>query len=111
MNLHPATDPAGRGWPGGPSSGFDVTGDGQEKQTPPAEKVAQAMERKSIYVVRTANESLLEGKQFTGYMAAGPGVPIPISFNGPFRLYRLAKGAGASAAPKSAPKGRRPAKR
>jgi len=23
------------------------------------------------------------GKQFTGYMAAGPGVPIPISFNGP----------------------------
>lgn len=59
---------------------------------PPGENVAQVMERKSIYIVRSANESLLEGKQFTGYIAAGPGTPIPISLAGPFRMYRLAKG-------------------
>jgi hypothetical protein len=59
---------------------------------PPGENVAQVMERKSIYIVRNANDSMLEGKQFTGYVAAGPGTPIPISFVGPFRLYRLAKG-------------------
>jgi hypothetical protein len=59
---------------------------------PPGENVAQVMERKSLYIVHTANDSMLEGKQFTGYVAAGPGTPIPISFVGPFRLYRLAKG-------------------
>jgi hypothetical protein len=77
----------------------------------PGQNVAQVMERKSIYVVRGANDSLLEGKQFTGYVAAGPGVPIPISFNGPFRLYRLAKGAAAPPASKPASRGRKPAKR
>ena len=78
---------------------------------PPGENVAQVMERKSIYVVRSTSDSVLEGKQFTGYVAAGPGVPIPIALNGPFKLYRLAKGASASAPPKSKPGPRRPARR
>jgi hypothetical protein len=64
------------------------------QQVPSGQNVAQVMERRSIYVVRRAGDSMLEGKQFTGYVAAGPGLPIPISFNGPFKLYRLAKGAG-----------------
>jgi len=59
---------------------------------PPGENIAQVMERKSIYIVQSVTDSVLEGKQFTGYVAAGPGVPIPIAFVGPFRFYRLAKG-------------------
>jgi len=47
---------------------------------PPGENIAQVMERKSVYVVRSATDSVLEGKQFTGFVAAGPGVPIPIPF-------------------------------
>jgi hypothetical protein len=74
---------------------------------PKGENVAQVMERKSIYVVRKVSDSVIEGTQFTGYVAAGPGVPLPISLHGPFRLYRLAKGQGG--APSTAPK--RPARR
>jgi hypothetical protein len=59
---------------------------------PPGENVAQVMERKSVYIVQSVKDSMLEGKQFTGYVAAGPGVPIPITLVGPFRFYRLAKG-------------------
>ena len=77
----------------------------------PGENVAQVMERKSLYVVRSKSDAVLEGKQFTGYVAAGPGVPIPIALNGPFKLYRLAKGTGASAPAKSKPTPRRPARR
>jgi hypothetical protein len=77
----------------------------------PGENIAQVMERRSIYVVRSASDSVLEGKQFTGYVAAGPGVPIPIALNGPFKLYRLAKGAGPSAPAKSKPGPRHPARR
>jgi len=83
----------------------------------PGENVAQVMERKSIYVVRSATDSVIEGKQFTGYVAAGPGLPIPIALNGPFKLYRLAKGGpvakgGKAPAPKkSTPPRRRPAER
>ena len=72
---------------------------------PPGENVAQVMERKSVYVVQSVTDSMLEGKQFTGYVAAGPGVPIPITFVGPFRFYRLAKGnVGTPAPAKPAPK-------
>jgi len=74
---------------------------------PPGENVAQVMERKSVYIVQSINDSMLEGKQFTGYVAAGPGVPIPISFVGPFRFYRLAKGnVGAPPPAKPAKKGK-----
>jgi hypothetical protein len=77
----------------------------------PGENVAQAMTRKTMYVVRKTSDSLLEGKQFTGYVAAAPGVPLPISMTGPFRMYRLAKaktGAAPAAAPPSRPhRGRR----
>ena len=78
---------------------------------PPGEQIAQVMERKSIYVVRSSSDSMLEGQQFTGYVAAGPGVPIPIALNGPFKLYRLAKGGAAPAAPAAKPARRRPARR
>jgi len=83
----------------------------------PGENVAQVMERNSIYVVRSTSDSVLEGRQFTGYVAAGPGVPIPIALNGPFKLYRLtkgspvAKGATAPAPKKSTPTRRRAARR
>src|SRR5712691_10810786 len=69
---------------------------------PPGEQIAQVMERKSIYVVRSSSDSMLEGKQFTGYVAAGPGVPIPIALNGPFKLYRLAKRGGTGRCPREA---------
>src|SRR5262249_22275996 len=59
---------------------------------PPGENIAQLQQRKSVYVVRSATDSVLEGKHFTGYVAAGPGMPIPITVAGPFRLYRLPKG-------------------
>ena len=78
---------------------------------PPGEQIAQVMERRSIYVVRTSNDSMLEGRQFTGYVAAGPGVPIPIALNGPFKLYRLAKGGAAPPAASPKPARRRPARR
>jgi hypothetical protein len=65
------------------------------------------MERNSIYVVRSASDSVLEGKQFTGYLAAGPGVPLPISVSGPFKLYRIAKGTAAPGSPASKARGRR----
>jgi hypothetical protein len=72
---------------------------------PPGENVAQVMERKGVYIVQSIKDSVLEGKQFTGYVAAGPGVPIPITFVGPFRFYRLAKGnIGAPPAAKPAPR-------
>jgi len=72
---------------------------------PPGENIAQVMERRSIYVVQKVSDSVLEGRQFTGYIAAGPGSPIPIAFNGPFRMYRLAKGnVGAPPPAKTAPK-------
>ena len=66
---------------------------------PAGENVAQALLRKTIYVVRKRSDSLVEGKQFTGYVAAGAGVPLPINTSGPFRLYRLAKGKGNASAP------------
>ena len=49
---------------------------------------------------------MIEGRQFTGYLAAGPGSPIPIALNGPFRMYRLAKGNVGAPPPaaKAAPK-------
>ena len=84
---------------------------------PPGENIAQVMERRSVYVVRSTSDSVLEGKQFTGYVAAGPGVPIPIALNGPIKLYRLAKGgpvAKGSAVPapsKSTPARRRAPRR
>src|SRR2546428_11903659 len=58
---------------------------------PPGENIAQVMERKSLYVVRIANDSVLEGKQVTGFVAAAPGVPIPNPLVGPFSLYRPAQ--------------------
>ena len=63
------------------------------QQTPPAEKVAQAMERKTIYIAREVTDAAVEGRQVTGYLAAGPGAPLPINVAGSFKLYRLAKGA------------------
>ncbi len=72
---------------------------------PSGESVAQAMQRKSIYVIRKTSDAVLEGRQFTGYLAAGPGVPLPINVAGPFRLYRLAKGKTGPASPaKSKPR-------
>jgi len=76
---------------------------------PAGENVAQVMERKSMYVVHSATDSLLEGQQFTAYLAAGPGVPIPMTFMGPFKLYRLAKATGAPP-PGSTARGRRSAR-
>jgi len=76
---------------------------------PAGENVAQVMERKSMYVVHSATDSLLEGQQFTAYLAAGPGVPIPMTFMGPFKLYRLAKATG-TPPPGSTARGRRSAR-
>ena len=78
---------------------------------PPGENIAQVMERKSVYVVRSANDSVLEGKQFTGFVAAGPGVPIPITFVGPFSLYRLAKGNVGAAPPATSPRRKQKARK
>ena len=66
---------------------------------PPGQNVAQVMQRKTIYVVRNTSDGLIEGKQFTGYIAAGPGTPLPITFVGPFKLYRLASGTNGKSAP------------
>ncbi len=63
---------------------------------PPGQNVAQVMERRTIYVVRSASDGVLEGKQFTGYVAAGPGLPIPISLTGPFKIFRLTSSPGPS---------------
>lgn len=71
---------------------------------PSGENVAQVMERNTIYVVQKTSDSLIEGKQFTGYVAAGPGAPIPITLVGPFRFYRLAKGSVGTAAAPSTPR-------
>jgi hypothetical protein len=81
------------------------------QQTPAEERVAQAMQRTSIYVVRSATDSVLEGKQFTGYVAAGPGMALPLNVYGPFKLYRLAKGTAAPSPAPPAPGRRRPARR
>src|SRR5205823_3559449 len=78
---------------------------------PPGENVAQVMERKSVYVVQSVTDSMLEGKQFTGYVAAGPGVPIPITFVGPFRFYRLAKGNVGAAPPATSPRRKQKARK
>jgi hypothetical protein len=77
------------------------------QQTPAGENVAQVMERNTIYVVRSASDSVLEGKQFTGYLAAGPGVPLPIAVSGPFKLYRIANATAAPGSPALKPRGRR----
>ena len=69
---------------------------------PSGEKIAQPMQRKTIYVMRHASDSVLEGKQFTGYLTAAPGMALPLSVSGPCRLYRLAKGKP-SAAPAASP--------
>jgi len=55
----------------------------------PGERVAQVMERRSVYGIRKAGDRMIEGKQATGYLAAGPTAPLPLSFSGPFRMYRL----------------------
>jgi len=52
--------------------------------------MTQLMERRSIYGVKKASSAVLEGDQVTGFIAAGPGFPIPLNFRGTFRMYCLA---------------------
>ena len=97
-SMSPAIDEALKG----SAFAFEIVEHYRPLPNPPGESVAQVMERKSVYIVQSVKDSVLEGKQFTGYVAAGPGVPIPITFAGPFRFYRLAKG-NVSAPPPTKP--------
>src|SRR5439155_10264629 len=61
--------------------------------------ITQVMERKSIYGVKKASSAVLEGDHVTGFIAAGPGFPIPLNFRGTFRMYCLASCTRATIAP------------
>ena len=66
--------------------------------------VSQLFERTSTYGVKKASATLLEGDHVTGFIAAGPGFPIPLSFPGTFRMHCLAGCARREALPAKAPK-------
>src|SRR5438128_6817941 len=57
---------------------------------PPGSNIAQVGLRKTIYGVRNASDALVEGRQAVGFVAAGPGMPLPFNLGGPFKMYRLA---------------------
>jgi len=69
---------------------------------PPGSNIGQLMMRKTIYGVRSASDTRLEGKLVTGFIAATPLAPIPYNFGGSFTMYRLASSAGTKNAPKPA---------
>jgi len=83
-------------------SGFTLEVDESYRSLPipPGKNVGQLMLRKTIYGVRSASDTVLEGKLVTGLLAATPFTPIPYNFGGSFTMYRLAS----SSATKSAPK-------
>ena len=61
---------------------------------PEGSNIAQVGLRRTIYGVRTTSDTLVEGRQTVGFVAAGPAVPIPFAFSGPFKMYRLASSDG-----------------
>ena len=71
---------------------------------PPGENISQVLQRKAIYGARGVSANLIEGKQVTGFLAAGYVGPIPIDVQGTFRMYRLAAAAGSRSAPSPTPR-------
>ncbi|TMA69004.1 MAG: hypothetical protein E6J77_28520 [Deltaproteobacteria bacterium] len=61
--------------------------------------ITQVMERKSIYGVKKVSSAVLEGDHVTGFIAAGPGFPIPLNFRGTFRMYCLTSCSRGTVAP------------
>ena len=70
--------------------------------------ISQLMERRSIYGVKKASGTVLEGDHVTGFIAAGAGFPIPLNFRGTFRMYCLASCRRGTTAPTKTPTPRSP---
>ena len=70
--------------------------------------ITQVMERKSIYGVKKVSSAVLEGDHVTGFIAAGPGFPIPLNFRGTFRMYCLASCTRGTIAPTNTTRPRPP---
>ena len=60
----------------------------------PGTNISQLGLRKTIYGVRNASDTRVEGRQVVGFVAAGAMMPIPFNFSGPFKMYRLASSDG-----------------
>lgn len=57
---------------------------------PPGSNIGQLALRKSVYGVRSVSDALLEGRQAVAFLAMGSVAPVPLSFGGMFKMYRLA---------------------
>lgn len=60
------------------------------RQLPANSRVTQLMSRTTIYGVKTVEKGVLKGENSLGFYAAGAGTPLPMTFVGPFEMYRLA---------------------
>jgi len=80
---------------------------------PPDSNISQLARRTSVYGFRTASDHVLEGAQVTGFVAALPYGPLPLTWSGKFTMYCLAscgRGTGAptkTTKPPSPAQGRR----
>lgn len=61
----------------------------QPRQLPDEARIAQLIQRTTIYAAKTVGKSEVRGALSLGFVAAGSGTPIPLQFIGDFTLYRL----------------------
>jgi len=60
------------------------------RDLPPDTRIAQLIQRMTIYGAATVSANEVRGPLSFGLVAAGAGTPLPFSFGGDFVLYRLA---------------------
>lgn len=63
------------------------------RDLPADARIAQLIERKTIYAAQDASPERIRGGLVLGFVAAGAGTPLPFNFGGDFVLYRLAAAA------------------
>ena len=60
------------------------------RKLPPDSHAAQLMSRQTIYGAKSIEKGVIKGQNSLGFYAAGMGTPLPMTFVGPFEMYRLA---------------------
>jgi len=75
---------------------------------PADSNVTQLARRTSVYGFRNASDHVLEGAQVTGFLAALPFAPLPLSWSGKFTMYRLASAKEAGGAVPKRPSAKAP---
>jgi hypothetical protein len=68
---------------------FQIVENLKPRNLPPDNRIAQLMKKITVYGVKSVEKDVIKGTDSLGIMSAGAGQPIPMSFNGPFEMYRL----------------------